>query len=188
MATRSPGRPRSEAARQAILRAAVRLTNKHGYGALTMEGIARAAGVGKQTLYRWWSNKAEIILEAINEAAAEIAPLGDDVPTFIRRSVLGAGGANTELLAGLMAEAQTDPAFGESFRNDFLAKRRAVLRELLIRARERGEMPADAQIDAVVELVFASIWYRILVQHAALGERFADQLTANALLLLQRPR
>jgi AcrR family transcriptional regulator len=184
--TRSPGRPRSEQARRAILRAAVRLVAEEGYGALTMEGIARAAGTGKQTLYRWWPGKAEIVLEAINEGAAQLAPPGDDIRTFIRQSVVGASGPNTDLLAGLMAEAQMDAAFAESFRKNFLAKRRRVLRDLLVRARERRDIPADADVDAVAEFVFASIWYRVLSRAGPLDKRFADRLTETAVRIVER--
>ena len=56
--SRPRGRPRSETARKAVLRAALRLVAAHGYRALTIEGIAAAAGVGKQTIYRWWPSKA----------------------------------------------------------------------------------------------------------------------------------
>ena len=64
MSTRGPGRPRSEPARRAILAAATHLVGREGYGRVTMEAIAREAGVSKQTVYRWWPTKAAIVLEA----------------------------------------------------------------------------------------------------------------------------
>ena len=62
---RRPGRPRSEAARQAILTAAQEELLARGVGELTIEGIAARAGVGKQTIYRWWPSKADVVLEAM---------------------------------------------------------------------------------------------------------------------------
>src|SRR5438067_3025385 len=147
---RSPGRPRSEEVRRAVLTAAVRLVEHDGYGAVTMEGIARSAGVSKQTVYRWWPAKADIVLEALNEGAETVAPadftgsLEPDLRTFVRRSVTGATGRTRPLLSALMADAQLDPDFAESFRHGFLARRRKVLRGLLEDARERGELAEDA--------------------------------------------
>src|SRR5688572_10002477 len=122
MSTRAPGRPRSEQARRAILGAAVALVGEGGAAVATMDAIARRAGVSKQTVYRWWSSPAQILLEALNEGATHLAPLeesGDleqDLRTFLRRSVLGARAPVGPLLASLMAEAQRDPTFAESFR------------------------------------------------------------------------
>ena len=189
MSTRAPGRPRSESARRAILTATLSLIERDGYGRVTMEAIARDAGVSKQTVYRWWATKAEIVLEALNDGAATLAPTTDtgsfstDLRVFLRRTVAGTGGRNTQLLAALMAAAQLDDAFAESFRDGFLARRRGALRELLERGRDRDELDASADLDFLVELAFATLWYRILVHNQPLNRRFADQLTDTVLAL-----
>ena len=190
-ARRGPGRPRSERVRQAVLRAPAELVDAEGYGRLTMDAIARRAGVSRQTLYRWWSTPAEIILEALNEAAARAAPLPDtgaldtDLRLFVRRTV-SAVSQNSRLLAALMAEAQLNADFGTSFRNQFLARRRGFLRELLGRGRDRGEISNGADLDFLTEFVFAMIWYRVLTEHAPLNRRFADQLSGTVLELAAR--
>jgi AcrR family transcriptional regulator len=191
MTVRSPGRPRSEAARRAILAAATALVDEHGYGAITMEGIARRANVSKQTLYKWWPSPAAMVLEALNDGASRIAPFvetGDfefDLRTFVRRSVLGARGTVARLLASLMAEAQRDASFAESFRSGFLAERRAVLEQLLDRARSRGELNPDVDIDFLAELCFAALWYRLLAASGPINRRFADNL-AEVMLVIAR--
>jgi AcrR family transcriptional regulator len=167
----------------------VELIEQRGYGNLTMEAIAREAGVSRQTVYRWWPTKAAITLEALNEGATAIAPASDtgtleaDLRQFLRRSVAGATGRNTRLLAALMAEAQLDDGFAESFRTHFLARRREVLREILDRHRKRGALLATADLDFLVELVFAALWYRILARNHPLDRSFADRL-ADTLLAL----
>ena len=182
MTGRRPGRPRSEAARAATVAAAVELLVERGYGALTMTAIANRAGVSRQTVYRWWSNPTAIVLEAINEGAAIIAPLPDtgtldgDLGVFVRRSVLGARGDTARLLAALMAEAQRDPEFGATFRADFLARRRAVMRELLDRASARGEIKG-VDLDLLTEIFFGTLWYRLLAASGPIDRRFADAIT-----------
>jgi AcrR family transcriptional regulator len=188
VSTRTPGRPRSEAARRAVLAATAQLIDRDGYGRVTIEAIARQAGVSKQTVYRWWPTKAAIILEALNEAAATIAPAPDtdlletDLRVFVRRTVAGAK-ANANLLAALMAEAQLDPDFAESFRGEFLARRRLVLRKLLERGQRRDEIAPSADPDFLTEIVFAVLWYRILAGNQPLNRHFADQLTQTILTL-----
>ena len=159
-------RPRSESARAAVLGAVTALVAEDGYGRLSMEAIARRAGVSKQTVYRWWPTKAAVVLEALNEGAQVIAPADGDAREFLRRTVRGAH-RNRALLAGLMAEAQLDDAFARSFRDDFLARRRAVLRELL---------EPDPEAEQLAELVFARLWYRLLARSGPLDRRFADEL------------
>jgi AcrR family transcriptional regulator len=191
---RTPGRPRSESARRAILSAATALIDEGGYGAVTMEGIARRAGVSKQTLYRWWPSPAAMLLEALNEGASRIAPLAEtgdlehDLRTFVRRSVLGARGRVARLLTALMAEAQRDASFAASFRSGFLAQRRAVLRELLANGRSRGELNASVDVDFLAELCFAALWYRLLAASGPINRRFADDLADVLLVLARRDR
>jgi AcrR family transcriptional regulator len=189
MTVRSPGRPRSEVARHAILVAATALINEAGYGATTMEGIARRAGVSKQTIYRWWPSPAAIVLEALNEGASRIAPLdetGDiehDLRVFVRRSVLGARGQVARLLTALMAEAQHDASFAKSFQDGFLAQRRAVMAQLLEQARSSGQLRPGIDIDFLVEVFFGALWYRMLAASGPINQRFADDLT-DALLVV----
>ncbi|WP_319445868.1 MULTISPECIES: TetR/AcrR family transcriptional regulator [unclassified Mycobacterium] len=191
MSVRAPGRPRSERIRRAVLAAATSLVDESGYGTATMEAIARRADVSKQTVYRWWPSPAAILLEALNDGAARIAPLveagglDNDLRIFVRRSVLGARGRNARLLTALMSEAQRDESFAESFRNGFLAQRRGVMRELLVRARDRGDLAPGVDVDVVVEMFFGTLWYRLLAASGPVNTRFADKLT-DALLTVLR--
>ncbi|HST65754.1 MAG TPA: TetR/AcrR family transcriptional regulator [Mycobacteriales bacterium] len=114
--TGRPGRPRSEPARQAVLHAIDDLLVDVGYAAMTMKSIAERAGVGRQTLYRWWSTKAEILLEAcVDDAAQELpTPPAPDPADDLLRYVKSLSGFLVEAPAGLayralIGEAQHDP-------------------------------------------------------------------------------
>src|SRR5271157_1571737 len=137
------GRPRSETARCSILETALRLARTQGYARISVDRIAAEAGVGKQTIYRWWPSKAAVVLEALRENArveVEVPDLGSlraDLEAFLqstfdvsrRRPGIG------DVLRAMMAEAQHDPVFLQDFRREVIDPRRAVLRGLLERAR-----------------------------------------------------
>ncbi|HWH21607.1 MAG TPA: TetR/AcrR family transcriptional regulator [Solirubrobacterales bacterium] len=179
------GRPRSEESRQAILGAALEIAAEEGYAALTIEGIAARAGVGKQTIYRWWPTKADVLLEA-GAAKAELrVPLGDhgsyaaDLRAFLTASYKMANDeALADLLRALMAEAQLNPVFGERFRRDFLERRRDALGVIVDRARQRGDLPARPARAVVLDLVFGTIWYRVLATRRRLDKSLVDDLVA----------
>jgi AcrR family transcriptional regulator len=186
---RGPGRPRSERARQAVLAATIRLIETDGYGGVTIEAIAARAGVGKQTIYRWWSSRAEIALEALEEAfsSLEQAPdsgsLESDVRVFLRRTIAALGGVNAELLGAVIAETQLDRAFARIFRARFLTRQRMQLHELLERARARGEVMPSVSLDFLIDVVFGVLCYRVLLAAAEPDRRFAEELS-DALLRL----
>jgi AcrR family transcriptional regulator len=174
------GRPRSEAARAAVLAAAVDELLERGYAAVTVEGIAARARVGKQTIYRWWPGKAEVVLEAMLERAARLIRVPDkgsleaDLNAFLAATFRERG--YRPVLIGLMAEALLDPAFAEQFREEFLFGRRAALRTIFEQARARGELAADLDVELLIDVVFGVLWYRVLVGHAPLTARAGRQL------------
>ena len=181
--TRRPGRPRSETARQAILTATHDELLERGYGELTMAGIAARAGVGKQTIYRWWPSKAEVALDALLNVASEGIPIPDeggleaDLDAFLRRT-FGLQEQSRPILMGLLAESLLDPAFAEAFRDRFLAGRRAALNTMLERAVARGEISADQDLGLLHDVVYGLLWYRMLFQHAPLNDAAARDISA----------
>jgi AcrR family transcriptional regulator len=181
--SRSPGRPRSEASRQAILAAALALATEVGYAALTIEGVAARAGTGKQTIYRWWPSKADVLLEA-GAAKAELhVPVTDhgsyraDLRAFLEASyVMGNHPQFADLLRALMAEAQLDAEFGMRFRAAFLERRRDALAVIIDRARDRGDLPGRPAPATIADIVFGTIWYRLLATRRPLDAGLAGDL------------
>ncbi|MFC4906003.1 TetR/AcrR family transcriptional regulator [Actinomadura gamaensis] len=178
---RGPGRPRSEAARRAIIDAAIAELHERGYAALTMQGIAARAGVGKQTVYRWWPSKADVVLEAVAEWAEEQVAVPDegsleaDLDAFLAATFRQRG--QRPLLLGLMAEALLDPAFAVQLRDRFLLARRAAFRSIFERAAARGEVAPDADPELLMDLVYGTLWYRLMLDHAPVDDELGRRLS-----------
>ncbi len=185
--SRQPGRPRSENSRTAILAAALELIGETGYAGLTIEGISARAGVGKQTIYRWWPTKADVLLEAASTKAELHVPVDDhgsyraDLRAFLEASYRTASVAEyAAVLGALMAEAQISPEFGERFRLAFLNRRREALATITDRADSRGDLPPTISSETVADIVFGTLWYRMI----ATRERLDDTLVEEVLRLL----
>lgn len=154
---------------QAVLKAAFELLRTVGYAAVTMDKLAQAAGVGKPTLYRWWSSKAEILLEAAVENAKEALPppdtgsLAGDLTAYLGGLfvLLNAGG--DAVARSLIAEAGLDEAFALQFRRSFIAARRAEVCLLLKRGRAAGELVSEVSDETLVDAFFGPVWYRLLL-------------------------
>src|SRR3984957_20201109 len=180
-----PGRKRSEESRRAILAAAMDLAGEVGFGGLTIEGIAARSGTGKQTVYRWWPSKADVLLDALATQADLHIPIPDagsyaaDLHEFPTATfALGRDPRVVHVLRVLMAQAQIDGDFGGRFRESFLVRRRTALAVILDRARARGDLPATPPPDLVADIIFGVIWYRVLTRPEPLDEQIPAQLTA----------
>ncbi|KND30863.1 TetR/AcrR family transcriptional regulator [Streptomyces acidiscabies] len=179
---RRPGRPRSAESRGAVLAAAMEGLREHGFAALTIEGIAARAGVGKQTIYRWWPSKADVVLDALLDRVEERIPVPDegslaaDLGAFLAATFRESH--HRPVLVGLMAQALLDPVFAAAFRERFLFSRRAVLRELLDRAVGRGEVAGEVDPELLIDTVYGVLWYRMMLGHAPLDEAASRELAA----------
>jgi AcrR family transcriptional regulator len=180
--TARAGRKRSAESRSAILAAALDLVGEVGYARLTIEGIAARSGAGKQTIYRWWPSKADVLFDALATKADLHVPVSDqgsyraDLRAFLEASFRLASPVVVEVLRALMAQAQVDEGFGERFRQSFLQRRRDALGEIVQRARGRGDLPPGISAGTVAEIVFGVLWYRVLTTHEPPGESLAEEL------------
>ena len=182
---RSPGRPRSEPARQAILAVAMELLLDQGLNAMSMDEVARRAGVSKATIYRWWPSKERLALDAL---AAEWAASGStpdrdtgtlrgDLLILFRPWIRQLNRRPyARVVAGLVAAAQADAEFADLYRQQFVRPRRNASRDLLVRARDRGQIAADTDLEVALDLLYGPIYHRLLHGHAPLTERFAQHV------------
>jgi AcrR family transcriptional regulator len=164
-----PGRKRSEESRLAILTAALELTSENGYAGLTIDGIAARSGSGKQTIYRWWPSKDDVLLEALATKVDLQVPTLDegsypaDLRAFLMASLaVGRRQPVIDVLRALMARAQIDDEFRQRFRASFLQRRRDALAVIIDRAQTRGDLPPRPSPGTVADIIFGVIWYRIL--------------------------
>jgi AcrR family transcriptional regulator len=188
MATDTRGRRRSERSHHAILAATQALLLERGYADLTIEGIAARAGVGKQTIYRWWPSRAALVLEAYlaGEEAVEPPPEGGSVRDEVR-ALLGwliavlAEPTGGPVVAGLVSDLQHDRDLAEGFRREVVPARRAAMLAALERARARGELRADADLELAVDALHGAVFYRLLLSGEPLDEAFVDRLADQTL-------
>lgn len=174
---------RSEAARLAVLEAADDLLVEKGFAGVTMEGIAARAGVAKQTVYRWWRTKTEVLLDAfLQDMAEDLVPpdhgdLARDLREYLRRlaDVLSRSDAGAVCRA-LIAQAQHDPAFAVEFRTRYLDEQRRRDRLPLERAVRRGQLPAGLDVAAETDRLVGPLYYRVLVTAEPVGTDFTDGL------------
>ena len=174
MTDRRGGAPRSEAARLAILRATARLFLEKGFAQLSIEGIAAEAGVGKQTIYRWWPTKSDLVAEALIEGMLmpeQVVPrfdgtLRDDLARWMRTVLAFVDDPeHDEMLKSLVAAGTINPAIGERVRDNLGADADLVRR--LEQGVSDGELPAEAPIASIVELLIGAIVLRIVARSDA---------------------
>ncbi len=188
----SPGRRRSETSHQAILQAAAALLQELGYVGMSIEAIARRAGVGKQTIYRWWPSKAEVVLEVHETLVAQSLVDPDtgsvqrDLVDWIdQMTMLLNTATSAQALAGIMAEAQVNGALAHKFRAKIITGRRRVIGEMLQRGIQRGELRDDLNLELAADLIYSPILYRLLLGDTSLNRQFAEQLVDQLLLGMQ---
>jgi AcrR family transcriptional regulator len=183
---RAPQR-RNEDARLAVLAAADELLIERGFGGVTVEGIAARAGVSKQTIYRWWPSKVDILLDTLIEEAnrrlkiPEDGPVVDAVRTYLRALARFLAKADTgAVLLALLGEAQHDAETATLFHERYLDPRRARERALLKRGVVAGELPAGLNLDAALDSLLGPIVYRAL-SGAKVPRPFVDALVDRVL-------
>jgi len=184
---RAAGRPRSTETDRAILDAAVELLVEVGFGGMSMEALAARAGVGKAAIYRRWSSKAQVVVEALKTHARCVIELPDTgdlradllaILESIRRAMAGEEGP---IMMAFVSEKARHPELRAEFERVFVSERRAHLHRIVTEAVERGELPASTDVDLVAEAGPAMLSHRLLV-HDGVLERDLPQRIVDFLL------
>lgn len=188
---RPPGRPRSPETRQAVLDAAIQLIGTRDYRDVSIDAITSAARVGKQSIYRWWSSKADLVLEAFTEhslkrmpplvaSADAFADLEADLQrffAFMRNDLVAKG------VRSLIAEGQLDADFRRKLYENVHRVRCEALRRIFRHGYALGQFRQDLDEDALAHVIHGAFWYRFLS-----GTTFAyDDTYAGNVVALLRP-
>ncbi|OUM01684.1 TetR family transcriptional regulator [Variovorax sp. JS1663] len=185
-----PGRVRSDASRMAILDATLKLLEKTPVQQISIESIAREAGVGKATIYRWWNSKAAVVIEAFlhthlsHTPMPKVASPREALTRHVHLLVEEYSGWSGRIVSQIMAEGQSDPDVLREFRERFWYGRRAVVREVVEEARRLGEIRNDLETELQMDILYAPIYFRLLMRHLPLDKKFADEHCAAIMQML----
>ena len=157
---------------------------------MSMDAVAERAGVSKATIYRWWPSKELLALDALATEWQVTAPEATRDTGSLRGDLLAGlrpwlrqlrDKPYGRVVAGLVAAAQADPEFSELYLERFVRPRRDAMRPILLRAIDRGEIPANIDLEVALDLIYGPIYHRMLHGHAPLDERFASNVVDTIL-------
>jgi AcrR family transcriptional regulator len=178
---------RDENARLAVLHAADDLLVERGFGGVTIEGIAARAGVAKQTIYRWWPSKVDVLLDTlIDDASHQLAvPATGSTIESTRRYLQSLARFLTKEPAGrvllaLIGEAQHDPEMARTFHRRYLDPQRRSERGMLERGITSGELTTELDVNAALDALCGPLFYRALTG-VSIPRGFIDTLIADNL-------
>ena len=178
-----------------MLHAADDLLVERGYAGVTIEGIAARAGVAKQTIYRWWPSKFEILMDTFLEDAAGALQIPDtgtveeDLRQHLRKvAEFLSGEPAGKVMLALIGQAQQDADVAHTFQQRFLDERRALDRTILERGVARGELPGDTDLELTIDMIYGPVYHRVLLTGLPIDDRFIDGLVGHVLVAIRASR
>jgi AcrR family transcriptional regulator len=183
------GRPPSKmaASHDAIMDAVYALLQKKSVRDLTMEEIAKRAKVGKPTLYKWWPTKATLVLAMLSERMAPNLekPTSLSAEESLRfrvgRLIDAFNRPFGKIVAGLIAEGQSEPAVLQEFFGRWVSPRRTATIADLQRGKDAGEMRSETEPELLNDAIFGAIYYRLLLGSDPLTRRFGEELVEQVI-------
>ena len=181
------GRPRSEQARRAILGAALDLVRDEGYPAVTVDSVAKRAGVARTTIYRWWPSSTALLVDVLMDLSTVVAPppTGSDPLRAIRLEMRRIAAVSTKLpgrlLLALVGAAQHDPQIRAELLERLIYPRREASARAIREAQARGLLRDDVNSYIATDLFYGPIFYRVIMGHEPATERYATQIFERVL-------
>ena len=180
------GRPRNVETHKSILSTSYELLLEDGFKAVTVDKIAERAKVSKATIYKWWPNKAAVIMEGFLYAATARLPVPDTGSTF--QDILIHATSLTRFLTSregniikeLIGEGQLDSNLALEYRERFFQPRRMQAKELFEKGIQRGDLKENLDVELCIDLVYGPIFYRLLITGDELNDSYMHDLVTNA--------
>ena len=174
------GRPRNHAAREAVLAAAREMLEAGGLTSVTVEGLTARTGVSKPTIYRYWKNSHAVAMEAFLQTAPSATPR-----RVVRTALEGLRGqlhrvvdtftsTTGRSIAAMIAASQSETELAKAFRVNFILVSREEGRKLLQQAISEGDLREGVDLDVTLDLIYAPLYFRLLMGHGKLTREFAD--------------
>jgi AcrR family transcriptional regulator len=163
------------------------LLQKKSVRDLTMEEVAKQAKVGKPTLYKWWPTKATLVLAMLCERMAPnlekptVLTAEKSLRFRVRRLIDAFNGPFGKIVAGLIAEGQSEPAVLQEFFDRWVSPRRNATITDLQRGKDAGELRSETEPELLNDAIFGAIYYRLLLRSGPLTRRFGEQLVEQVL-------
>src|ERR1700688_4528275 len=181
---RRKGRPplQTAASHAAIVDAVYTLLQEKSVRDLTIEEVAKRARVGKPTLYKWWPTKATLVLAMLCERMAPnlekptVLTAEESLRFRVRRLIDAFNGPFGKIVAGLIAEGQSEPAVLQEFFERWVSPRRNATIADLQRGKNAGELRSETEPEVLNDAIFGAIYYRFLLRSGPLTRRFGEEL------------
>ena len=191
-----PSGPRAEAREQAILDAALELVMEVGYDRLSMDALAERAHAGKATIYRHWSGKAQVVVDAVRRLkhGGEPVPfpstgsLRGDLLAALDQVCCAATEVDAAIIASVMTAMRSDQELAELVRSELLDSKKGEFDGIIDRAVRRGELPQGSSAAVVEEVISALLINRMVIEGQSIDGQFSTHVVDDVVLpLLHRP-
>lgn len=184
--------PRSEAVSHGrIIEAVFELMRERPLDDVSIEEIAHRAGVGKPTIYKWWPNKAALLLDMFKERVVPHFPVNstttaeEAIRQQAKELVRLLNGTFGKVSAQIIAEGQSDPTVIADYRENYVRMRRNLTIPVIERGYASGEFKRRVEPHLLIDMIYGPIYYRLLVRYLPLDQQFIDDLLDHVLAYLK---
>jgi AcrR family transcriptional regulator len=187
------GRPLDASRDDALRSSALELLADIGYDRMTIDQVAAHAGAGKATIYRRWSGKAELIVDALMcqkmmLPTPDTGTLRGDLDAMVNQPDLDEGRLDSQVMVGLVSALPHDVELREVFRTQFIEPHTAVLALIFERAVTRGEIPPIKNLETIVSILPAMVFHRLIISATVPDRAFFESIVDGVILpLLEAP-
>jgi AcrR family transcriptional regulator len=187
------GRPRDERIDTEVVSAVLAALRNGGYGAVTIDGIARKVKRARTSIYRRWPSKRHLVAYAVlsemgDNPAPNTGALRADLEAVAETLLNAFAGPLGQALAGLVADMAEDAELAETIRQEVLAARRRSMREALMRAAGRGEIRQDLDMELVLDMLTGPFYFRTLFGHMPINRRMTREIVDYVLRVVAAPK